>query len=101
MDYSRRVAERLMGRIQIRCVESTTWSFVATCPTCEQEKILTGAERNARRFVCCGVEWGLIPYEKSMGIELPKNLQKTMKDVGVPGYGRVKTWEEYRGTHAV
>jgi len=95
-EYAQRVAERLMSRSQIRCIETADgYRFVASCPCCGNERLLVMAERDARRMYCCSQEWRLIPYNKKFGLELQQGLKNYMRREGIPGWDKVKSWDEY------
>lgn len=93
--YARDVASRLMGVIPIRCVDSATrgYSFVMTCPLCDKERLLTSAERDARRTYCCGRTHVLSPYDKSRGVEYPQTVKNMVRVQGVAGRDRVREWK--------
>jgi hypothetical protein len=95
-EYARRVAERLMGQTRIRCIDcASAYRFVATCPHCGVERLLTTAERDARSMYCCERLVRLLPYDKRSGLEIQQGLKNHMRREGIPGWDRVISWEEH------
>ena len=96
-EFALRVAERLMAKTRIRCIECAMhgYRFVASCLYCGYERLLTMGERDARKMVCCGREQNLLPYNKNSGLDLQQGLKNSMRKVGIPGWDRVKSWKEY------
>jgi len=101
-EYSKRVASRLMGKAQIYCVEDSVRGprFVALCPECGAELILTMGERDNCKMYHCDKEFSLIPYKRSMGLRQYLGLRNYLKNTGVQDWDRILSWEEYYSKEA-